>query len=392
MERGEDDNSGLIERVQGFVREAVVPAEPVLDRGDQAVVAALRKQAADRGVFALPLPRRYGGGGVDLARYVELAEYEGASDYAPDLLNSACLLTVRMLLDHALPEVCEQVVPRLVQGRTRACYAMTEPGVPGSDPARLRTVAVRRPAGGWTVTGRKWFISAAAQSDYVLVLARTDADAPPREAFSLLLVPTAAPGVRVAGELDVLGTGGQYELVFDQVVVGADALVGEAGAGLSLAGSRLALGRTLRALRWVGQAQRAVDLLAGRANLRPSGPGVLADRQLVQKLAFEAELQLRSARLLARQAGAAVAAGRRVPVEVGLAKVAAARALHTAVDSATQVYGAEGLTAASTLPRLARWARAARILDGAEELLVADTGRRLLAASGPRPQGLTALR
>jgi alkylation response protein AidB-like acyl-CoA dehydrogenase len=105
---------------------------------------------------------------------------------------------------------------------------------------------------------------------------------------------------------------------------------------------------------------------------------MLADHQLVQRLAFEAELAVRSARSLTAQAAQLVAAGERASVEVGMAKVAAARALDVAANSAVQAYGAEGLTAATGLPRLLRWARAARIMDGAEELLVATTGRRLL--------------
>jgi alkylation response protein AidB-like acyl-CoA dehydrogenase len=134
----------------------------------------------------------------------------------------------------------------------------------------------------------------------------------------------------------------------------------------------------MRALRWVGQAQRAVDLLGARASGRRFGAGVLADHQLVQRLVFEAELAVRSARSLAAQAARRVAAGERATVEVSMAKVAAARALDLAANSAVQAYGAEGLTAATGLPRLLRWARAARIMDGAEELLVATTGRRLL--------------
>ena len=101
------------------------------------------------------------------------------------------------------------------------------------------------------------------------------------------MVPTDAPGFSVVRELDVLGAGGQYELVLDQVRVPRTHLLGEVGQGLALAGGRLGLGRTLRALRWVGQAQRAVELLGARAAGRRSGAGVLADHQLVQRLAFE---------------------------------------------------------------------------------------------------------
>nr|WP_281400911.1 acyl-CoA dehydrogenase [Amycolatopsis umgeniensis] len=245
---------------------------------------------------------------------------------------------------------------------------MTEPGVAGSDPHAMRTRAVPCDDG-WRVTGRKWFTTGAAKADLVLVMVRTG------DEHSLLAVP--AGGFEIVRELDVLGAGGQYEITFSGVFVPKTQLIGDEGQGLALAGERLALGRTLRALRWVGQAQRATEMLALRATGRRLGGGVLADRQLVQRLVFEAELQVRSARLLTAEAGGLVAAGERAAVQVSLAKVAAARALETAVDGAIQVYGAEGLTAATGLPRLLRTARAARILDGADELHIESAARRL---------------
>jgi alkylation response protein AidB-like acyl-CoA dehydrogenase len=369
---------GLTGRVARFIAERVVPAEADLDAARPGVFAELRRAARAEGLWALPLPTRYGGAGLPLAEYLAVAEHEGASDHGPDVLNSTALLTVRMLLEHAEPRLAEELVPALVAGDAKSCYAMTEPDAAGSDPATVRTTAELGADGMWTITGRKWFITGAGDADWAIVLARTDPDAPPREAFSLFLVPALAEGFRVVGELDVLGGGGQHELALDRVRVPGRQLLGEVGAGLRLAGARLGLGRTLRALRWVGQGQRALNLLGVRAAHRRFGAGMLADQQLVQRLMFEGELGVRSARELARRAAASVANGERATVEVSLAKVAAARALHTAVDAAIQVYGAEGLTAASDLPRLLRWARAARIMDGAEELLVSGTGARLL--------------
>jgi alkylation response protein AidB-like acyl-CoA dehydrogenase len=283
-----------------------------------------------------------------------------------------------MLAAHADPQVREAWLPRLVRGELRISYAMTEPGAAGSDPAQLRTCAEPDGAGGWTVSGRKWFTTGAGSADVVIVVARSSPAASPREAFCMLAVPTTAKGFHVVRELDVLGTGGQYEIAFDRVRVPASHLIGEPGDGMRLAGERLALGRTLRALRWIGQAQRAAELLARRANGRRIGEAALAERQLVQRMVFETELEVRSARLLAGQAAESIAGGRRAGVEVSLAKVAAARALGEAVDRAIQVYGAEGLTAASGLPRLQRWARAARILDGADELHITTAAQRLL--------------
>lgn len=363
-------------RVRKFVDQQVIPVERRLSEGDRDAWSVLRERALDAGLWALPLPASYGGGGLDTADYFAYAEQEGRSDFGPDALGSSSLLTVRMLAAHGHPHLCDELLPTLVSGATHAAYAMTEPGVPGSDPAALRTVA--KPDGtNWRITGRKWFTSGAARADYVLVVARTS-EGTAREAFSIFAVPAIASGFRIVRELDVLGAGGQYELAFDEVVVPATHLVGAVGSGLPLAGQRLASGRTLRALRWVGQAQRAADLLADRASRRRIGHSSLAERQLVQQMVFDTELAVRSARALTEQAARLVAQEELAQVEVSLAKVAAARALGTAVDAAIQVYGAEGLTAATGLPGLLRVARSARILDGPDEFHITATARRLL--------------
>jgi alkylation response protein AidB-like acyl-CoA dehydrogenase len=327
-------------------------------------------------LWALPLPDADGGGGLDLAAYFRLAEDEGRSDHGPDVLGSASLLNHRTLRAYGSSEL-KGLLPDLVAGRLRMSYAMTEPGVPGSDPAQLTTTATRT-AGGWVLTGRKWFTTGGGFADVVLVLARTDPDAPTRSAFSLFAVPTDSPGFRVVRELDVLGAGGQHELALDQVGVPDPHLLGEAGLGLDIAAHRLALGRTLRALRWIGQAQRAVELLCARASSRTVGGAALGEHQLVQQKVFDSELAVRSARALAAQAADAVVAEQRATTEVSMAKVAASRALTTAVDAATHVHGAEGLLPETGLTGLLRTARAARVLDGSDEQHVTSAARRLL--------------
>jgi acyl-CoA dehydrogenase len=368
----------LRSNIRAFVEESVIPAEDALDRGESAMLDRLRNDAKQAGLWALPLAAEHGGQGLSLVDYFGLAEEEGRSDYGPDVCGSASLLNARMLSAHAHPQPRQSWLPRLVRGELRISYAMTEPGAAGSDPAQLGTTAEQDSAGDWTVSGRKWFTTGAGTADLVIVVARSNGGASQREGFSMLAVPTTADGFRVVRELDVSGVGGQYEIAFDRVRVPGTHLIGEPGGALALAGERLALGRTLRALRWVGQAQRAAEQLTRRANERRMGDASLGDRQLIQQMVFETELEVRAARLLTEQAAEHVAHQRRASVEVSLAKVAAARALGEAVDRAIQVFGAEGLTAASGLPRLQRWARAARILDGADELHITTTAQRLL--------------
>jgi alkylation response protein AidB-like acyl-CoA dehydrogenase len=361
--------------VADFIRQHVIAAESTLDAGGPDAARAMRDlqgKAQAAGLWALPLPSDLGGGGWGLREYFASAEVEGGSDHGPAALGSACLLDVRMITAHGSAAVREQYLRPLVAGEITGSYAMTEPGVAGSAPTTIRASA-RRVDGGWEVSGRKWFTSGAATASYVTVLART---AP--EELSLLMVPTAQPGFRVVRELPVLGAAGQFEIELADAHVPDDHLLGSPGDGLAIAGTRLALGRTLRCLRWIGQAQRAFELMCRRANDRRVHSGPLAGLQLVQQLVFDSLLAISSARALVGRAADLVAAEQDAKTEIGLAKVAAARALQQVSDAAIQVYGAEGLTPDTPLPMLARLGRAARILDGPDELHVSATARRVL--------------
>ncbi|MFR9773395.1 acyl-CoA dehydrogenase family protein [Nocardia sp. SC052] len=375
------DGTSLRERVEAFVAERVMPQEILLDAGGPAAAAA-RSQLADaaraEGLWALPLPREFGGRGLSFAEYVCLAEAEGASDHGPAVLGSASLLDVRMLQRHAGDRVRETYLKRLVSGELHTAYAMTEPDTPGTDPTLTATRATEAPDGSWVLSGRKWFVSGAQDADVITVLARTDGRASDRDGLSLLLVPTDAPGFRLVRELPVLGVGGQWEIALDEVRLPKDHLIGERGRALPIARQRLQLGRTLRCLRWLGQAQRAYDLMCERARTRGQSSGTLAERQLVQQHVFESLLAIRSTRPLVHKAAALLDAGHDARVESGLAKVAAARTLQQVADSAIQVYGAAGLGPDTALPGLLRMGRMARLLDGPDELHITSVARSVL--------------
>ncbi|MEU3145261.1 MULTISPECIES: acyl-CoA dehydrogenase family protein [unclassified Streptomyces] len=375
------ETTELRDRVGAFVRDRVVPREPLLDAGGPEAAAALhglREAATAEGLWALPLPAELGGQGLPLGSYAHVAEAEGASDHGPAALGSAPLLDALMLWRHGSPGVRDRYAERLVAGEIRACYAMTEPETPGTDPFLTATRAVPEEDGSWRVNGRKWFTSGAADADLVTVLARTDGEPPDREELSLLLVPTSSPGFRVVRELPVFGAGGQWEIALDEVMVDGDHVIGERGKALAVAGERLQLGRTLRCLRWLGQARRAFDLMRERAVNRTRSRGPLGDLQLVQQHVFESLLALRTTRPLVYEAVARLDAGADAHVEVGLAKVAAARTLQQVADAAIQVHGAAGLGPDTALPALFRTGRAARLLDGPDELHITSVARRVL--------------
>lgn len=374
---------GVLDLVRSFVIDRVYPAESALAAGGAAAaecMAGLQETARANGLWALPLPAELGGGGLDLARYAAVAEVEGASDYGPTVLGSDLLLDATMLNRHGCALIRKRFLRPMVEGRGRPSFAMTEPGVAGSDPRGLRTTAVRD-GNSWIVRGRKWFTSGATQAAFTTVVCRTEvSEVPARAAFSLLIVPTDAPGYRVVRELPVLGAlGGQCEIALDDVRVPGEHLIGPRGGGLAVAGERLALGRILRCLRWVGQTARAYELLRDRLMHRQLSGGPLAEKQLMQQHAFDSYVDLAAARALTQAAVDCLAAGADPAVAVGTAKVVTARAYAAVVDRAIQVYGAEGLTDDTPLARLHRTARSARILDGPDEVHVQAVARRLLA-------------
>ncbi|MDG4782368.1 acyl-CoA dehydrogenase family protein [Micromonospora sp. WMMD961] len=370
----------LAASVSAFIAERVIPVEPLLLAGGSPAVQAMTALNADArgaGLWALPLPAHLGGRGLDLGAYAPLAEVEGRSDFGPSALGSDLLLDALMLDRHATATVRDRYLLPMISGPGGPSFAMTEPGVAGSDPSALGTTATRD-GDTWRVSGRKWFTSRAATAAFTTVVCRTAPDADNRNAFSLLVVPTDVAGYRIVRELPVLGAGGQYEIALDDVRVPADHLLGEPGQGLHIVGERLALGRTLRCLRWLGQAQRAHDLMLTRLTTRHAHGGPLSEQQLLHGLVFDSHADLAAARALTHAAVDALTNGGDTRIAVGTAKVVTARALCAIVDRATQVHGAEGLTDDTPLPMLARTARAARILDGPDELHITTVARRLL--------------
>lgn len=365
----------LRDQVTSFIEQRVIPGEAVLDAGGPAareLRERLRDEARADGLWGLGLPEELGGGGLSLTDYAHVVEAEGASDHAPSILGSTALLDVRTLAGW------DEHVRSIASGRMSVCNAMTEPGVPGSDPALTTTRAERGADGSWVIHGRKWFVSGAGEAGLALVLARTSGAPPSPEGLSVLLVPTSTANFRVVRELPVLGVGGQWEIALDGVTIPADHLLGEEGRGLRVVGERVRLGRLLRCLRWLGQAQRAFMVMCERTRTRATAVGRLADLQLVQQLVFDSLLAIRTTRPLVFEAMALVEAGQDARIETGLAKVAAARMLQQVADAAIQVFGAEGLGPDTALPALFRAGRMARLLDGPDELHVTTVARRVL--------------
>ncbi|MEU1724381.1 acyl-CoA dehydrogenase family protein [Nonomuraea sp. NPDC005692] len=369
--------------VRAFMTERVEPAEEVLHEGGPraaATMAGLRDEARKEGLWALGHPRELGGGGLPFLDYVYVNEIQGRSEYGQLALGTFTLQDSLMLHEHASPEQRERYLEPLVRGDISPSFAMTEPAVSSSDPTQLTTSAVLD-GDEWVINGHKWFTTGASVAAYTTVMCRTEPDAPPHRAFSMILVPTDTPGYTIVRETPVLGLDGAHcEVRYDDVRVPTANLLGERGHGFVIAQRRLGPGRIFHCMRWLGQAQRAFDLMCRRLHARTAFGEPLAAKQLMRRHVFDSYTEIQAARLLTLQAAEAVDAGSQARVEIGAIKVVGARMLHNVIDRAVQVYGAAGLTPDTPLERMYRHARAARVYDGPDEVHIDAVGRRLLGA------------
>ncbi|MEV4101018.1 acyl-CoA dehydrogenase family protein [Nonomuraea sp. NPDC049649] len=366
----------LRDAVYAFMTERVEPAEHLLHEGE--ALRELQEEAKKEGLWALGHPKELGGGGLPFLDYVYVNEVQGRSEYGQLALGTYTLQDSLMLYEHGTDEQRERYLRPLVRGEISPSFAMTEPAVSSSDPTQLATRAVLD-GGEWVINGHKWFTTGASRAAYTTVMCRTEDDAPPHLAFSMILVPTDTPGYTIVRDTPVLGLDGSHcEVRYEDVRVPAGNLLGPRGQGFVIAQRRLGPGRVFHCMRWLGQAQRAFDLMCRRLHERTAFGEPLARKQLMRQHVFDSYAEIQAARLLTLRAAEAVDAGGDARVEIGAIKVVGARMLHNVIDRAIQVYGAAGLTPDTPLDRMYRHARAARIYDGPDEVHVDSVGRRIL--------------
>jgi alkylation response protein AidB-like acyl-CoA dehydrogenase len=374
----------LRDRYRAFMEQHVYPVESRLE-GDDELVAKLRAQAKAEGLWAPHVGPEAGGTGRGFLAYAHLNEVIGRSLFgqlvfgcqAPDAGNAEIL--------HAFgtDEQRERWLGPLVAGEARSFFSMTEPEVSGADPTGLRTTAVLD-GDEWVVDGHKWFSSGAEGAAFGIVMAVTEPDAEPHGRMSQILVPADAPGVEIA-PVPVLGHPGRgwtthCEVRYTGVRVPAANLLGERGAGFRIAQKRLGPGRIHHVMRWLGQMERAFDLMCHRALEREAFGGPLAEKQTVQNWIADSAAEIQACRLLTLDAAHKIDRGDEARVEISLIKFYAARALNDVIDRAIQVHGALGLTDRTPLASMALSARGGRIYDGPDEVHRMVVSRRILKA------------
>jgi acyl-CoA dehydrogenase len=287
---------------------------------------------------------------------------------------------MHVLLHAASAQQAERWLRPLAEGVVRSCFLMTEPDVASSDPLNLRTTAIRD-GDEWVIDGRKSFATGAVGAAFGIVVARTGPTELRGGAYSLILVPSDAPGWRVIHEPRAIGAafpGGHPTVELQGVRVPAENLLGEEGAGYKLAQVRLATGRLGHAMRWIGVSQRALDLTAQRMLDRESFGARLADHQMLQAFLADSAMDLYAARLMVLHAAWRVDEKLEHSQEIAMLKTFVAEAFGRILDRAVQVYGGAGMTHDHPIAQWYADARAARIYDGASEVHRMAIARRLL--------------
>jgi acyl-CoA dehydrogenase len=379
-----------------FVREEVTPLElldveqPVMDR----IMAPMKEEVKRRGMWAAHLEPELGGGGWGQVRLGLLHEILGTTYYGPQVFgnNAPDSGNAELIaLGSKSEEQKEKWLYPLLEGKLRSAFSMTEPGA-GADPTLIATQAVRD-GDEWVINGHKWFTSHGSVADFLLLMCVTNPDVHPRQGISMIIVPTDTPGVDVLRDIPTMEhpvehygkMGGHSEVIYRDVRVPYENLVGNEGDGFVLAQKRLGPGRIHHAMRWLGQSRRAFDMLCERAVSRYTHGSYLAEKQTIQNWVADSMAEMTQARLLTLYAawkmdkvGAANAR-----VEIAMIKFAGAQVLYNVIDRSLQVYGSLGFSTDMPLEHMYRAARAARIYDGPDEVHRVTVARQVLKGYKP---------
>lgn len=372
-----------------FMREEILPLE-VLDANREvtlAIIAELQEKVKERGLWAAHLPPSLGGQGFGQLHLALMHEILGACHWGPLVFGNQAPESGNAELI-ALAGTDEQkdawLYPSL-RGEMYSGFSMTEPQA-GSDPTRLVTRA-ELVGDEWVINGHKWYTGHGYVADFCIVMAVTDPDAAPHERASMIIVPKDAPGFRPARNIPNLHDipnhpleFGESEVFYEDCRVPAANLLGERGKGFALAQARLGPGRIHHCMRWLGQAQRAFDMLCERALQRETFGGPLAEKQTVQNWIADSAAEMQAARLMTLHAAWEIdrVGAKAAKADISMIKFFGAKVLHDVVDRALQVHGALGYSDDLPLAMMYRRARAARIYDGPDEVHRLTVARHML--------------
>jgi acyl-CoA dehydrogenase len=353
-------------------------------RGYVEAIVKLRERAKSQGLWNPHLPAEWGGMGLGpTAMAFVSAEAARVGGIGPYILNAQAPDEGNMhtLYHWATPEQAEKYLRPLAEGRSRSCFAMTEPEVSGSDPTLIQTRAVKD-GDDWIVNGHKWFISGARGAQFAILIACTNPDAdPPQARNSAFLVDLPAEGWEIVRDIETMaGQGNHCEIRITDLRVPADRMLGGEGEGHKLGQYRLGPARLAHCMRWIGQAEVALELLVDRALKRYTHGSYLADKQAIQWMIADSAMELYAAKLMVLHAAYKIENKLEFRQEVSFAKHHVANTLWKIVDRAIQVHGALGYSTDTPLAEMLKHARSARLVDGADEVHQQTISRNVIAA------------
>ncbi|MCW2725035.1 MAG: acyl-CoA dehydrogenase domain protein [Frankiales bacterium] len=385
-----------LKNVRAFMADQVLPAEPVYQRqrqelaaqgqpnGSPPVIAELQAEARSRGLWNLFLPDV---SGLTNVEYAVLAEEMGRSHViGPESMNCLSPDTGNMELLHLFGSAGQKKrwLEPLLEGTIRSGFSMTEPDVASSDATNISTT-ITRDGDDYVINGRKWWTTGGGdpRCAVLIVMGRSDPEAPAHQQHSMILVPIDTPGVQVLRTLPVYGfqeQQGHAEILYTDVRVPKENLIGEQGAGFAIAQGRLGPGRIHHCMRLIGMAERALELACRRVLSRQAFGKRLADQGTVQAQLAESRMEIEQARLLVLKTAwmideLGVKAARS---EISAIKVIAPRMACGVIDRAIQLHGAAGVSDDFPLASIWSRARTLRIADGPDDVHVRKVAQQEL--------------
>ncbi len=376
------------QRVRAFVDAHVLPLESAPDSYDEgeniapALLEPLRERARSEGLWCLQMPKSRGGQGLDTVGMAACYEEMNRSIFGPAVFNCAAPDDGNMVVLEKVATEAQKSrwLQPIVDGKVRSAIVMTEPHPgSGSDPAgMMRTTAARR-GDKWIVHGLKWFITGAEVAEHFILVARTSED--PRKGLTAFLFHRDDPGWELVRRIPIMGPeehGGHCEMRFEGLEIADENRLMEVGDGLKFTQIRLGTARLTHCMRWLGLAKRSLEIATDYVQEREAFGSKLAERESVQWLLGEAAMDIQIGRLLTMHAAWKLDQGDFARKEVSMAKVAVADTLQKAVDTAIQLCGARGYSKDTVLEWIYRYARQARLVDGASEVHKMVLSRNLM--------------
>jgi acyl-CoA dehydrogenase len=377
-------------RVRSFVDDVVKPGEARIGNRDDIeradyikILLEMRAAAQEAGLWLPHMPKEWGGMGLG---HVELAmvQAEAAkSTYGPWVFNCQAPDEGNMhtLLHWGTEEQKQRYLRPLCEGRAMSCFAMTEPEVAGSDPTLIRTHAYQD-GDEWVISGHKWFISNAHRASFAILIARTEDDPElPQAANTAFIVDIPSAGWTEVRQIETMhGSTGHSEIRIEDLRVPDDHMLGGRGQGHMLGQYRLGPARLAHCMRWIAQAETALDMMVDRSLNRFAHGSLLAEKQGIQWLIADSAMELYQAKLMVLHAAYRIDHKLDFKSEVSMAKHFVANALNRIIDRSIQVHGALGYSTDTPLANMFQHARWARFADGADEVHQMRIAQRTIAA------------